>query len=181
MGSKRLLGVVLCVLVSGSTETQAAIRQFSYDPADAETRVAAGGVTFMINQSMLGVRVMKMRATEAKAAADLSRADPDVLGRGGLARVLGHAASEHELYRIMPGDEGPAFIAALCPGSKQGWVALTPVRFGQDLQAVVFGDDPTGGPARRCRTLAFTFHGEWRLPNGAGPPVESAEPPDFPN
>jgi hypothetical protein len=104
-----------------------------------------------------------------------------VLGRGGLARALGPAAPEHEFYQIMPGDEGPAFVSALCPGSKRGWVALTPVRYGEDVQAVVFGDDPAGGPAKRCRTLAFTFHGEWRLPNGSAPSTESSEPPGFPN
>ncbi|HEY1447626.1 MAG TPA: hypothetical protein VGF33_03750 [Caulobacteraceae bacterium] len=181
MRLRRVSVALGCALAISSTAAQAALRQFSYDPADAETRAAAGGVTFLIRQSMLGVRVLKMRATEAKAAADLSRADPDVLGRGGLARALGQAAPEHEFYQILPADEGPAFVAALCPGSKQGWVALTPVRYGQDLQAVVFGDDPAGGPARRCRTLAFTFHGEWRLPTGSGPSVESSEPPGFPN
>jgi hypothetical protein len=181
MRLRRFSILLASALASASTAAQAAIRQFSYDPADAETRAAAGGVTFMVRQSMLSVRVLKMRATEAKAAADLGPASPDVLGRGGLARALGQAAPEHEFYRILPGDEGPAFVAALCPGSKQGWVALTPVRYGQDVQAVVFGDDPAGGPARRCRTLAFTFHGEWRLPAGAAPSVEASEPPDFPN
>lgn len=160
----------------------ATIRQFSYDPADADTRLAAGGVTFMVNQSLFGgVRVLKMRATEAKATADLERADPGALGQGGLARALGRTAAEHSLYRIRSSAEGPAFVAALCPGSKRAWVALSPVGYGEDLQAVVIGDNPSGGPARKCRALAFTFHGEWRLPVGSPPPTEAAEPPDFPN
>ncbi len=79
----------------------ATIRQFSYDPADADTRLAAGGVTFMVNQTLLGgVRVLKMRATEAKATAELERVDQGVLGQGGLARAVGRAAPEHTLYRI---------------------------------------------------------------------------------
>jgi hypothetical protein len=160
----------------------ATIRQFSYDPADADTRLASGGVTFMVNQSLLGgVRVLKMRATEAKATADLERVDQGALGPGGLERAVGRAAPEHALYRIRSSAEGPAFVAALCPGSKRAWVALSPVSYGEDLQAVVIGDDPSGGPARKCRALAFTFHGEWRLPGGASPPTEAQEPPDFPN
>src|SRR4029077_11882913 len=99
----------------------------SYDPADADTRLAAGGGAFMVNQSLLGGgRVLKMRATEAKAPADLERADSGVFGQGGLGRALGRAAPEHELYRIRSSAEGPAFVAALCPGSKRAWIALTP-------------------------------------------------------
>jgi len=159
----------------------AAIHQYSYDPADAATRAAAGGVTFMVNQSLFGgARVLKMRATEAKATADLERADPGALGRGG-TRILGTDAPAHDLYRIGSGDDGPAFVAALCPGSKRGWVALSPVRYGEDVQAVVFGDDPAGGAARMCRKLAFTFRGEWRLPGGAPPATEATEAPGFPN
>jgi hypothetical protein len=177
----RTLLLVICGLAAAPA-AQAAIRQYSYDPADAATRDAAGGVTFMVNQSLLGgVRVMKMRATEAKATADLERADAGALGRGGLTQALGSAAPERELYRIDSRDEGPAFIAALCPGSKRGWLALTPVRYGQDLQVVVLGDDPAGGPARACHTLAFSFHGEWRLPGRSPPPTESSDAPGFPN
>ncbi|HEY2481059.1 MAG TPA: hypothetical protein VGI30_02525 [Caulobacteraceae bacterium] len=161
---------------------QAAIHQYSYDPADAATRQAAGGVTFMVNKTLFGgTRVLKMRATEAKATADLQRADPGVLGRGGLTRILGPEGPAHDLYRIESADEGPSFVAALCPGSKRGWVALSPVRYGQDMQAVVLGDDPAGGPARACRKLAFTFRGEWRLPSGTPPPTEAVEAPAFPN
>jgi hypothetical protein len=161
---------------------QAAIHQYSYDPADAATRAAAGGVTFMVNQTLFGgARVLKMRATEAKATADLERADPGSLGPGGLTRILGSAAPARDLYRIGSRDEGPAFVAALCPGSKRGWVALSPVRYGQEVLAVVIGDDPAGGAARACRKLAFTFRGEWRLPSGAPPPTESSDAPGFPN
>lgn len=170
------------VMLALAPTAGATIRQFSYDPADADTRLAAGGVTFMVSQTLLGgVRVLKMRATEAKATADLERVDQGVLGQGGLARAVGRAAPEHALYLIRSSAEGPAFVAALCPGSKRAWVALSPVSYGEDLQAVVIGDDPSGGPARKCRALAFTFHGEWRLPGGSSPPTEAAEPPDFPN
>jgi len=172
----------LMAACSAASSAQATIRQYSYDPADAGTRLAAGGVTFMVNQTLLGgVRVLKMRATEAKATADLERVDQGVLGQGGFARAVGRDAPENALYQIRSSAEGPAFVAALCPGSKRAWVALSPVGYGEDLQAVVIGDDPSGGPARKCRALAFTFRGEWRLPAGSPPPTEAQEPPDFPN
>ena len=159
---------------------RAAIHQYSYDPADAATRTAAGGVTFVVNQGLFGGgKVLKMRATEAKATADLERSDPGALGRGGLTGVVGPSAAARDLYRIAPADDGPAFVAALCPGAKRGWVALSPVRYGADVQAVVIGD--AGGVAKTCARLAFTFRGEWRLPAGAAPPTESIEAPGFPN
>jgi len=174
--------LAIVAALAAAPAAHAAIHQYSYDPADAATRSAAGGVTFLVNQSLFGgARVLKMRATEAKATADLERADPGALGRGGLSRILGADAPARDLYRIGSGDEGPAFVAALCPGSKHGWVALSPVRYGEDVQAVVFGDDPAGGAARTCRKLAFTFRGEWRLPSGASPPTEATEAPGFPN
>jgi hypothetical protein len=168
-------------LALAATSASASLRQFSYDPANAATREAAGGVTFLINQGMFGSRVLKMRATEAKASADLSRANPDTLGPGGLGRALGPAAPERDLYAIADRADGPALLAALCPGSRRGWIALTGVRYGSDLQAVIIGDDPAGRGAHRCRTLDFTFHGEWRLPPGSSPALEAASPPDFPN
>jgi hypothetical protein len=177
----RIFLLAICDLAVAPA-AQAAIHQYSYDPADTATRQAAGGVTFMVNQTLFGgTRVLKMRATEARATADLQRADPGILGRGGLTRVLGPEGSAHDLYRIEAADEGPSFVTALCPGSKRGWVALSPVRYGQDVQAVVIGDDPAGGPARACRKLAFTFRGEWRMPGGTPPSTEAIEAPAFPN
>jgi hypothetical protein len=163
--------------VLGPTVASAAIRQFSYDPADAETRQAAGPVTMVIRQSMFGVRVLKLRSTDAKATADLAPAD----GRGpAVDRGAGDKGDVRSLYQITSGDDGPALLAALCPGSQRGWLALSPVRYGEDVHAVVLGDDPKGGPVRRCRTLNFSFHGEWRLPQGQGPTPEPNVAPDFP-
>lgn len=177
-GSALVLAGLLAA--SGAGAAKASLRQLSYDPANAETKAAAGGVTFLIDQGMFGQRVLKMRATEAKATADLTRADPSVLGRGALA-TLGPAARDRALYAITEKDDGPALVAALCPGSKHGWIALGRVAYGADLQAVVLGDPPGGGAARRCRTLDFSFRGEWRLPAGAGPAIEAEGPPEFPN
>ncbi|MGH7025558.1 MAG: hypothetical protein ACREEB_18480 [Caulobacteraceae bacterium] len=180
--SKRARDSALALaLVLAATSARAAIRQFSYDPADAETRAAAGPVTLVINQTMFGTRVLKLRSTLAKATADLARADIGALGRDAWSRAVGAKAPERDLYRILPGDDGAAFIAALCPGSKRGWLALTSVRYGDDVQAVVIGDDPAGGPARRCRALNFTFHGEWRAPSQRQIEIDPVAPPDFPN
>jgi hypothetical protein len=170
--TRAALVLTLC-LAAGAA--QAEIRQFSYDPANADTRAAAGPVTLMINQTLFSTRVLKMRSTEAKATVDLARSGD---GPGG---AVGRDAPGREIYRILPTNDGPAFTAALCPGSKRSWLALTAVKYGRNVQAVVFGDDPSGGPVKRCRTLEFAFHGEWRLPPGAAPEIEPIAPPDFPN
>jgi hypothetical protein len=169
MASRAALPVALALaLVAGGA--QAALRQFSYDPADAATRTASGPVTLLISQSMFGVKVLKLRSTEAKATVDLARADPGRLPDP----VRGTP------YRIRGADDGPAFTAALCPGSKQAWLAVSPVRYGADLQMAVVGDDPSSKALKLCRLLRFSFHGEWRLPSGASPKLEADEAPDFP-
>lgn len=159
-------GLSLAVIAGGA---RASLRQLSFDPANAETKSAAGGVTFLIEQGMFGQKVLKMRATEAKATADLRPANHDA-----------PAAPGRTLYAIVEKDDGPALVAALCPGSRHGWIALGRVAYGADLQAVVIGDSPGGG-THRCRTLDFIFHGEWRLPAGAAPTIYGEGPPDFPN
>lgn len=163
-------GLALALLAGGA---HAALRQFSYDPADDETRAASGPVTLLINQTMLGAHVLKMRSTEAKVTADLASADP--------GRLPGEARGAHGVYRITGADEGPDFITALCPGSKRAWLAFTSVKYGRDLKAVVFGDAKDGQSVVACRKLAYFFHGEWTVPSGAAPPKpEADEAPDFP-
>jgi hypothetical protein len=174
---KVFVAALAVTLMAGAARAE--LRQFSFDPADGETEAAAGPVTFLIRQSMLGSSVLKMSSTVAKASADLRRADVGALGPGGW-RLISDGV-ERDLYRILPADEGPAFTDALCPGSKRAWLALTPVKYGRNVRAVVVGDNPAGGGVKRCRVLAFTFHGEWRLPPGTPPPTEENAPPSFPN
>jgi hypothetical protein len=170
----RALILAALALATAVSPAAAAIRQFSYDPANEETRTAAGALTFMINQKMFSTRVLKLRATEAQATADLRRADPSVLGRS-----IDHA-SERDVYEVLPADDGAALIAAFCPGSKRAWMAFSPVRLNQDLSVLVVGDSPAGGGPHHCRSFEFSFHGEWRVPPGAPPSFGPVGPPHFP-
>ena len=174
-------GLFALALALSATGARAAIRQFSYSPADEATRLAAGPVTLVIDQTLLGEKVLKLRSTVANATADLARTDARAVGLIELGRQPGDAASLRDLYRVLPRDDGPAFVEALCPGSKRAWLALTAPHYGADLQAIVLGDDPKGGPVHRCKTLDFNFYGEWRAVSGAPPSLEADSPPDFPN
>ncbi|HEY1560606.1 MAG TPA: hypothetical protein VGF71_06930 [Caulobacteraceae bacterium] len=165
-----ILGLAL-VLAGG--EARAALHQFSYDPADAVTRSASGPVTILIDKTLFGSRVLKLRSTEAKVTADLSPADP--------GRLPGEARGAHGVYRVTGADEGPDLVAALCPGSKRAWLAFTSIKYGQDLKAVVFGDNNDGRGVKACRRLAYYFHGEWTLPSGDAIKIDPIAPPDFPN
>jgi len=163
------LGLTLALVAGGA---RAGLRQFSYDPADAATRAASGPVTLLFNQTLFGLKVLKLRSTEARATADLAPADP--------GRLPGEARGARGVYRVTGADDGAAFVAALCPGSKRAWLAFSAIKYGQGLEAAVFGDGEDGRSVRTCRRLAFTFRGEWRLPPGASPKLESDAPPDFP-
>ena len=166
-----VLGVVWLISAGAAG---AAIRQFSYDPANEATRTAAGALTFVVNQKLLSTRVLKMRATEAQATADLRRTDSSVFSH------IGTPANERDVYEVLATEDGPALIAAFCPGSKRAWMAFSPVKLNLDLSILVAGDDPKGGPPRRCRSLDFTFHGEWRAPPGAERRLGPVGPPTFP-
>jgi len=166
--------------LAGAAPAGATIRLFSYDPADSATREASGPLTFQFDQTLLGSRIQNVRATEGEAKAVLKPADPRALGPGGLGRVIGAREREHDLYEVLPLDQGTALAAALCPGSKRAWMALGRLRLNRDLKVFVLGDDPKTGLARSCRTLQFTFHGEWLLPPGRPYDSRDLDRPLFP-
>jgi hypothetical protein len=156
-----LLAVAL-TLAAGIADAR--IRMFSYDPADAETKAAAGPLTFAFNQGLLKVRLLSVHATEAQATADLRPAGEKVLGPGGLDALIGKDANERDLYQVLPAEEGAALIAAFCPGAAHAWMAFSRPRLFQDLRIYVIGDGGAAKPTHICRRLDFSFHGEWKLP-----------------
>lgn len=165
------------------TPASAAVRTFSYDPADALTRKVAGDLTFEFNQRLIFTTVLRIRSTEGEASANLKPADEHVLGRGGLSRLIGPTAQERDLYAVEPGAEGADMIHAFCPGSTHAWLAFGRLSESRPLTVRVIGDDPKGGPARLCETLAFTFHGEWAAPRDLTLPAADSGTllPHYPN
>ncbi len=159
----RLFLIAGVVMAAGQSQA-AQVRMYSYDPADAETRAAAGPMTFEFRQGLLKSTFLTVRSTEADATIDVSPAPESALGATRLTTLAGPEAADRDLYIIRPADEGAALIAALCPGSKRGWLAIEHPHYGRDLGVDVLGDAPSGG-ARLCRKLAFNFHGEWRAPD----------------
>jgi hypothetical protein len=145
------------------------VHLYSYDPADADTRHAAGPLTFTVSKGLLHTTVLNLRATEAVATAYLHPVDERALGRGGLAAAVGADPVERSLYQIEPKDDGAALISAFCPGSARAWLAFGPVKFDRDLTVRVIGAPASGAP-KLCRTLRFSFHGEWLAPP-TGPPI----------
>ena len=182
MGLRRLAGLAAAALFVAAAlgGAQAAPRMFSYDPANSETRHSAGALTFEFNQKLTFITVLNVRATEGQATADLKPADEKALGRGGLSPLIG-AAPERDLYQVQPTEEGGALISAFCPGARRAWMAIGRLRVNRDLRVFVLGDDAAGGAAHLCRTLDFTFHGEWRLPPGAKFDQRQLERPLFPH
>jgi hypothetical protein len=153
---------------------------YSYDPANADTRHSAGALTFEFNRRLVFTTILRVMATEGEAKAEVRPASDRDLGPGGLTALIGPRALERDLYEVEPQDEGTAMIAALCPQSHRAWMAFGHLRANHDLKIYVLGDDPKGGAARLCRTLNYTFHGEWQGPSG--PPISPGivEPPQFP-
>lgn len=172
------------MLASLAGAAQAAVRIFSYDPANDLTRRTAGPLTFEFRQRLIFVTVLRVRSTEGQASADLKPADEGVLGRGGLSALIGDRAHERDLYEVEPTAEGLDMIHAFCPGSSRAWLAFGRVAENADLRVQVLGDDPRAAPrarhARLCQTLDFNFHGEWRLPPGPGVPLRDIPVPKFP-
>ena len=89
-----------------------------------------------------------------------------MLGKGGLDRLIGINAREHDLYEVEATGEGADLINAFCPGSHHAWLAFGRMSRDEDLKVRVLGDSSAGGPAHLCSTLKFKFRGEWILPPG---------------
>ena len=167
----------LCVLAAVGPAS-AAIRIFSYDPANDATRSVAGDLTFEFRQRLIFTTVLNIRSTEGEASADLKPADERVLGPGGLSRLIGAGAQERDLYEVSADAEGTELIHAFCPGSNHAWLAFGRLEEARPLRVRVIGDDPAGGPTRLCHTFEFAFRGEWKLPGGPGvPPGQLLLPP----
>ena len=159
------LAVSLAMNVVGTAARADTVHLYSYDPADAETRHAAGPLTFTFRKGLLHTTVLNLRSTEATATAYLRPADEKALGPGGLAGALGAEPTERALYQVEPAEEGAALISAFCPGATRAWMVFGPLKLNRDLTVRVIGA-PAAGPAKLCRTLRFSFHGEWLLPPG---------------
>jgi hypothetical protein len=145
----------------------AATHIYSYDPADAATREAAGPLTFEIHKPLIGpTKVLNLRSTVAAADADLKPATDRDLGPGGLAGLIGPRAAERQIYEIAPAEQGAALISALCPGAKRAWMAFSDFGFNEPLKIAVLSAPAAPAKTRVCRTLAYDFHGEW-----SGPPT----------
>jgi hypothetical protein len=174
----RILAALL--LLAAATPAAGATRRiFSYDPANEATRTSAGALTFEFNQKLMSTRLLRIRATEGPATAELKPAPPEVLGRGGLSPLIGPTAIERDLYEIEPAEDGAAMISAFCPGARRAWLAFGRLKASQNLTIHVLGADAPGR-ARLCRTLQFAFHGEWRLPPGPAKDPDRLPEPHFP-
>jgi hypothetical protein len=153
---------------------------YSYDPANSDTRHSAGALTFEFNRHLVFTKILRVMATEGDAKAEVRPASDHDLGPGGLTALIGPRAIERDLYEVEPQEEGSAMISALCPESHRAWMAFGHIRANHDLRIYILGDGPNAGSAKLCRTLDYTFHGEWKGPSG--PPISPGivEPPQFP-
>jgi len=161
----RRYAVIAALVAAAAGSARAdAFRLYSYDPADAETRAAAGPLTFEFRKGLFRTVMVSVRATEAQATADLKSADERGLGAGGLKAFIG-AAPQRDLYEVKTDQDGPALIAAFCPGATRAWMAFGAPRPYQSLRVYVLGPkDGAAGPIRLCRTLNFIYHGAWSAP-----------------
>ena len=157
----------VAAFLAAAQPAAAAIRYFSYDPANDLTRRASGALTFEFKQRLVFVTILTLESTEQKASVDLRPADEHVLGPGGLSRLIGRNALERDLYEVEAASQGPELVRALCPGSRRAWLAFGRLAAGRPLRIQVIGDSPDGGATRLCETLDFTYHGEWALPTTA--------------
>jgi hypothetical protein len=138
---------------------------YSYDSTTPITeKMTENGVTFVLDKSLLRVKVLRILETQDVGAADLKPASESDLGHGGLSAVIGRDAHERDLYLITSQEDGKALSRALCRGSDRAWLAFGPIKQGRDLTVRAIGHDPATGKTRLCVTLDYAFHGEWDLP-----------------
>lgn len=179
--------------LTAASAVGAETRMFSYDPISPDAkRLTGAGVTILFDQGMLGgTRPIKVLATGVPAEARLKPGRQRDLGPGGLGAMDGVDA-DAALYEVdAKAAQGKVYARAFCPGSTRLWLSFSTIVVRRDLRIQAFGDDPkatadSGGKARLCGTLDFSYRGEWRLPKGRSPdPMEdwtdSPQHPDTSN
>jgi hypothetical protein len=176
----RLAGLASVLVLATGPARADNIHLYAYDPADSVTRQAAGPLTFTFKKGLLHNTLLNVMSTEAEATAVVRRVDDNALGHGGLAKMAGITTQERDLYEVESIEEGPAMISAFCPGSARAWMAIGPLRLNRDLTVLVIGQPEKGGGARLCKTLQFSFHGEWLGPPERAIDPRSLEPRRFP-
>jgi hypothetical protein len=138
---------------------------YSYDSVTPITlKMTENGVTFILDKSLMRVKVLSLVETQDIGQADLRPAPESDLGRGGLEAILGRDAQEHDLYEITQKGDGHALVAALCNGANKGWLVFGLIKPDHDLKVRALGRDAVTGKTRLCVTLDYSFHGEWGLP-----------------
>jgi hypothetical protein len=155
--------LALCAALAATGGAKAARRIYSYDSANpAAERMTEAGLTFVLEKSLLSVRVLKLVETHDVGAADLKPASEGELGRGGLSGLLGRAP-ERDLYEITDQEDGLPLKRALCHADRV-WLVFGRIKSGEDLRVHAVTYDPKTGKGRLCVTLDYAFHGEWALP-----------------
>ncbi len=171
-------GAALALFAAGAASAET--RMFSYDPISPDAkRLTGAGVTILFNQGFMGAsRPIKVMATGVPAEARLKDGREKDLGPGGLKAMDG-VDDDASLYEVdAKAAQGKIYVRAFCPGSTRLWLSFSTIAIRHDLRIQAFGDDPkatpeSGGKARVCGILDFTYRGEWRLPQRKAPdPME---------
>ena len=172
--SARFAVALLLGLLAAVPATAAALHIYSYDSATPITRkMTEGGLTFMFQKTLMGVRVVSLVETHDVGAADLKPAGESSLGSGGLRALLPPDAHERDLYEIVAtAKDGKALTHGLCGrNADRGWLAFGRLKMGEDLRVQALGHDSVTGKTKLCATLDYSYHGEWALP-----PAELPQP-----
>ncbi|MCE3288383.1 MAG: hypothetical protein K0R83_395 [Caulobacter sp.] len=164
-----LAGLAAASAVALAAPAQAADkRMVTFDSASSEARRLTGaGLTFVFTRQYFRTNILAVRATAVPVGV-VPKASHDGAVNRQLDALMGPDGGKGELYEIDPEKaEGKVMIAAFCPGSTKGWLAVGPVYTRKPLRVHAFGDDGQGG-VKLCAAMDFTWRGEWMMPKPKG-------------
>ncbi|MFN4288568.1 MAG: hypothetical protein ACK4E3_08745 [Brevundimonas sp.] len=160
---------VAALMVATPALAQQATRFYSYDPANDEAQRMTRGITLEVRRGLFGAsQVQRFYSTEARGSAELERVSTTAP-----LRALPAGAGETNVYRIAEAGDGRALGRALCPGTLETWLVIGRVRARSDIRLHAVGRTEAG-EMRLCRTMSYTYRGEWSVPSDLPPPA--AEP-----
>lgn len=151
-------------LLAAAPAAAADKRMVSYDSVSPDARKLTGaGLTFIFTRQLLRTRVLAVHATAVPVGVVVKPSGGAVNRQ--LQALMGPEATGAALYEIDPAEgQGAVMVQAFCPGSKNGWLAVSSIAHARPLRVHAFGDDPATGQARLCAAMDFAYRGEWRMP-----------------